>query len=54
MPIPTCAALGDRFGQILPAKGHLLRLAEPHEVNASWPDGLYRTKPAPRAISPPS
>ena len=30
------AALGDRFGQILPAEGHLLRLAEPHEVNASW------------------
>ena len=30
------AALGDRFGQILPAEGHLLRLAEPHEVNAAW------------------
>jgi DNA topoisomerase III len=30
------AALGDRFGQILPAEGHLLRLAEPHEVDASW------------------
>ena len=29
------AALGDRFGQILPAEGHLLRLAEPHEVNAA-------------------
>jgi DNA topoisomerase-3 len=49
------AALGDRFGQILPAEGHLLRLAEPHEVNASWknwacvllkPDRLYPTKPA--------
>jgi len=49
------AALGDRFGQILPAEGHLLRLAEPHEVNASWkswacvllkPDGLYPTRPA--------
>jgi DNA topoisomerase III len=49
------AALGDRFGQILPAEGHLLRLAEPHEVEASWknwecvllkPDGLYPTKPA--------
>ena len=47
------AALGDRFGQILPAEGHLLRLAEPHEVEASWkswacvllkPDGLYPTK----------
>jgi DNA topoisomerase III len=49
------AALGDRFGQILPAEGHLLRLAEPHEVEASWkswacvllkPDGLYPTKSA--------
>ena len=49
------AALGDRFGQILPAEGHLLRLAEPHEVNASWkswacvllkPDDLYPTHPA--------
>ena len=49
------AALGDRFGEILPAEGHLLRLAEPHEVNASWknwacvllkPDGLYPTYPA--------
>ena len=49
------AALGDRFGQILPAEGHLLRLAEPHEVNAAWkawacvllkPDGLYPTQPA--------
>ena len=57
------AALGDRFGQILPAEGHLLRLAEPHEVNAAWrtwacvllkPDGLYPTQPRPRATSPPS
>jgi DNA topoisomerase-3 len=49
------AALGDRFGQILPAEGHLLRLAEPHEVEASWkswacvllkPAGLYPTTPA--------
>ena len=47
------SALGDRFGQILPAEGHLLRLAEPHEVEPSWkswacvllkPDGLYPTK----------
>ena len=30
------SALGDRFGQILPAEGHLLRLAEPHEVEPSW------------------
>jgi DNA topoisomerase III len=49
------AALGDRFGQILPAEGHLLRLAEPHEVDSSWkswssillkPDGLYPTRPS--------
>jgi DNA topoisomerase-3 len=49
------AALGDRFGHILPAEGHLLRLAEPHEVNAEWrqwacvllkPSGLYPTKAA--------
>ncbi len=49
------AALGDRFGQILPAEGHLLRLAEPDEVNPAWkqwscillkPDGLYPTRPA--------
>lgn len=49
------AALGDRFGQILPAEGHLLRLAEPHEVNPGWkswrcvllkPDGLYPTRTA--------
>lgn len=49
------AALGDRFGQILPAEGHLLRLAEPHEVNASWkswacvllkPEALYPTQPS--------
>jgi DNA topoisomerase III len=49
------AALGVRFGQILPAEGHLLRLAEPEEVNPAWkswscavlkPDGLYPTRPA--------
>ncbi len=49
------AALGDSFGQILPAEGHLLRLAEPHEVEAAWkswgcvllkPAGLYPTQPA--------
>jgi len=49
------AALGDRFGEILPAEGHLLRLAEPHEVKAHWkswscellqPEGLYPTRAA--------
>lgn len=47
------AALGDRYGRILPAEGHLLRLAEPDEVNPDWkrwscdllqPDGLYPTR----------
>ena len=27
------AAVGDRHGPILPAEGHLLRLAEPEEVD---------------------
>jgi hypothetical protein len=47
------AAIGGKFGQIIPAEGHLLRLAEPDEVNADWkrwsctllkPDGLYLSK----------
>ena len=55
------AALGERFGQILPAEGHLLRLAEPHEVNAAWkswacellkPDDLYPTKSATEGNKP--
>ena len=49
------AAIGNRFGDILPAEGHLIRLAEPDEVNAAWkrwscdllkPDGLYPTRAA--------
>src|SRR5271166_658593 len=49
------AALGSRYGKILPAEGHLLRLAEPDEVDPAWkrwsctllkPDGLYPTRPA--------
>src|SRR4051812_23783600 len=55
------AALGDRFGQILPAEGHLLRLAEPEEVNAEWkrwsctllkPEGLSPTRPAAEGNKP--
>ena len=55
------AALGDRFGQILAAEGHLLRLAEPDEVDAGWkswscvllkPDGLYPTRPAAQGSKP--
>jgi DNA topoisomerase-3 len=51
----VAAALGDRVGKILPAEGHLLRLAEPDEVNSAWkswscvllkPDSLYPTRPA--------
>jgi len=47
------AALGDRHGQVLPAEGHLLRLAEPEEVDPAWqrwsyallkPEGLYPTR----------
>ena len=49
------AALGNRYGAILPAEGHLITLLEPEEVNPDWkrwsavllrPDGLYGTKPA--------
>jgi DNA topoisomerase III len=55
------AALGDRFGKILPAEGHLLRLAEPDEVNAAWkswscvllkPDKLYPTRVANQGNKP--
>src|ERR687893_59313 len=49
------AAVGARFGPVLPAEGHLLTLLEPEEVEPAWrrwtptllrPDGLYGTKPA--------
>jgi DNA topoisomerase III len=30
------AAVGDRFGRILAAQGHLLRLEEPEEANPNW------------------
>ena len=36
------AAFGARFGQILPAEGHLLRLAEPEEVNARMEELVLR------------
>jgi DNA topoisomerase III len=48
------AAVGTRYGRVLAAEGHLLRLAEPEEVAAEWkrwsyvvlkPDGLYPTRP---------
>src|SRR5919205_1061117 len=49
------AAVGGRYGAILPAEGHLLTLREPEEVDPGWkrwspvllrPEGLYGTKPA--------
>jgi DNA topoisomerase-3 len=49
------AAVGSRYGTILPAEGHLIDLLEPEEVVAGWkrwspillkPDGLYGTRPA--------
>jgi DNA topoisomerase-3 len=49
------AAIGSRYGLVLPAEGHLFDLAEPEDVVPAWkrwtavllrPDGLYGTKPA--------
>src|SRR6266571_1249513 len=49
------AAVGSRYGDILPAEGHLLDLLEPEEVVPAWkrwspillrPEGLYGTRPA--------
>ncbi|MBB5694671.1 type IA DNA topoisomerase [Muricoccus pecuniae] len=49
------AAVGGRYGAILPAEGHLYDLVEPEEADPAWkrwapvllrPEGLYGTKPA--------
>ena len=49
------AAIGSRYGDILPAEGHLFDLIEPEDVDPSWkrwstvllkPDDLYGTRPA--------
>lgn len=49
------AAVGGRYGTILPAEGHLFDLVEPEDVDPAWkrwapvllrPEGLYGTKPA--------
>src|SRR3981189_2670468 len=49
------AAVGPRYGEILPAEGHLFDLLEPEDVVPAWkrwspillrPDGLYDTRPA--------
>ena len=49
------AAVGSRYGEILPAEGHLFDLLEPEDVVPEWkrwspillrPDDLYGTRPA--------
>ncbi len=49
------AAVGARYGDILPAEGHLFDLVEPEDVMPAWkrwspillrPEGLYDTRPA--------
>ena len=49
------AAIGSRYGMILPAEGHLFDLLEPEDVMPEWkrwspvllrPQGLYGTQPA--------
>ena len=49
------AAVGSRYGDILPAEGHLFDLLEPEDVVSAWkrwspillrPDDLYGTRPA--------
>jgi len=49
------AAVGGRYGPVLPAEGHLIDLLEPEDVVPAWkrwtatllrPDGLYGTRPA--------
>ena len=49
------AAVGSRYGEILPAEGHLFDLLEPEDVVTEWkhwspillrPEGLYGTRPA--------
>ena len=49
------AAVGNRYGPVLPAEGHLIDLQEPGDVEPAWrrwsatllrPEGLYGTRPA--------
>ncbi|APT58720.1 DNA topoisomerase III [Roseomonas gilardii] len=49
------AAVGQRYGAVLPAEGHLFDLVEPEEANPAWkrwspvllrPESLYGTRPA--------
>ena len=57
------AAVGSRYGDILPAEGHLLDLLEPEDVVPAWkrwspillrPEGLYGTRLLKAATKPPS
>jgi len=34
-------ALGSEYGQVLAARGHIFKLAEPHEVKAEWKPWTY-------------
>jgi DNA topoisomerase-3 len=54
------AAVGARYGDILPAEGHLLDLLEPEDVVPAWkrwspillrPEGLYGTRPGAGTIA---
>src|ERR1700724_3472968 len=49
------AAIGSRYGDVLPAEGHLIDLLRPEDVVPAWkrwspillrPEGLYGTRPA--------
>jgi DNA topoisomerase-3 len=49
------AAIGSRYGEVLPAEGHLFDLEEPEDAVPEWkrwtpillrPEGLYATRPA--------
>jgi hypothetical protein len=55
--IGSVSAVGSRYGDILPAEGHLFDLLEPEDVVPAWkrwspillrPEGLYGTRPAER------
>ena len=57
------AAVGSRYGDILPAEGHLFDLLEPEDVVPAWkrwspillrPEGLYGTRRPRAATKPPS
>jgi DNA topoisomerase-3 len=57
------AAVGSRYGDILPAEGHLFDLVEPEDAVPAWkrwslillrPEGLYGTRPAEGGSKPPN